>query len=650
MRSFKRVFKVFLIIGIGSLLAYFSLYLIAYLSPKLSLEKGNNYYFYDSLDNLYSGNSKEWVNLEDISPYVINATIASEDKNFYDHIGFDYLRIIKAMYTNIVNGAYLQGASTITQQLSKNLFLDFDKKWSRKIEEAWLTILFETQYSKDDILEAYLNSINYGGIFGIETASEYYFNKKAKDLTLAEASMLTGIPKSPANYSPLENIEAAKKRQKVVLTSMVKNKYITESEMKDAYNTNLSYVGKLDQNNLSTLMYYQDAVIEELKSIKTIPSSFLKTGGLKIYTTLDMDTQKNLEENIEKYLVNNPDLQSASIVMKPDTGEIIALTGGRDYSVSQFNRATHASRQVGSTIKPLLYYAALENGFTSSTTFLSTKTTFTFAEDKTYTPQNYGNKYGDKEISLATALVYSDNIYAVKTHLFLGEETLVDITKRLGITSNLEPNPSLALGSGNITLFEMVSAYSIFANEGYKTKPHFIRKVEDIDGNVLYEYENVKENVLNKNITFILNEMLSNCSSYEFVDFSAPTCLNIASKMNHKYAVKTGTTDTDNWIFGYNKNVIMGAWVGHDKDEFNEYQDGNSIKMAWIDTMEAYLKDSTNDWYPIPKNVVGVLVDPITGKLANETTKKKKIFYYIKGTEPSANTNLESSIPTIKAE
>lgn len=648
MRFFKKIFKVCFISFLLLIVCYASLYLIAFLMPKLSLKNANTYYFYDNNNKLYSGND-EWVNLDDISPHLVNATIAIEDKHFYKHLGFDYLRILKAMYVNITNKNFLEGASTITQQLSKNLFLDFDKTWKRKIEEAWLTIRFETHYSKEDILEGYLNTINYGGIFGIQNASLYYFNKNAKDLTLAEASILAGIPKSPVYYSPIENEENAKERQKVILDSMVKNNYINKTESDEAYKTDLIYIGKINQDDSKTILYYRDAVIEELKGIKEIPNSFLSTGGLKIYTNLNIDLQKEMEKNIEDQLSNN-DIQVASIILEPKTGKILALTGGRDYSVSQFNRATNASRQVGSTIKPFLYYAALENGFTSSTNFLSTKTTFTFSDDKTYSPQNFGNNYGNKPISLAAALVYSDNIFAVKTHLFLGEEVLVDMAKRLGIKSNLEPIPSLALGSNNITLLEMVSAYSVFANEGNKNDPYLISKVEDMNGNVLYKHKDDKEGLLNKSLVYILNEMLSNCSSYEFVDYSSPTCLNISNKMNHRYAVKTGTTDTDNWIFGYNKNILMGAWVGHDKDENNEYQDGNKIKNAWIDTLEYYLKDSTDDWYSLPKNVVGVLVNPVSGEVATDKTEKKKIFYYIKGTEPTVSGNLDSLIPSIKAE
>ena len=373
----------FIIIGIifFFVIIYFGIYLYARVQPKLPITGANGYHLYDINGDTYTASSEESVSLKDISKHLINATISIEDKNFYKHQGFDYLRILKAMFVNIKSGETLQGASTITQQYARNLFLDFDKTWDRKIKEAWITIRLETHYSKDDILEGYLNTINYGGIFGIENASKYYFNKSAKDLTLAEASMLAGIPKNPSRYSPLIDEESAKSRQKIILNSMVKNGYITESQADSAYNTKLNYERSEDSDNLKMIMYYQDAVMDELKSIKTIPSSFLETGGLKIYTNLDMKAQKALEDSANKN-ITNADIQMAGIVMDPQTGKVLALSGGRDYNKSQYNRATMAKRQVGSTIKPFLYYSALENGFTPSTTFTSEKTTFSFSGNK----------------------------------------------------------------------------------------------------------------------------------------------------------------------------------------------------------------------------------------------------------------------------
>lgn len=620
----------------------------AYLSPKLPIDTANGYYLYDNTKaEIKEGTN--WISIKDMSPYIIDATIAIEDKNFYNHQGFDYLRIIKALFINAKNRKNLQGASTITQQYAKNLFLNFDKTWSRKIEEAFLTMRLEAHYSKDEILEGYLNTINYGGIFGIENASNYYFNKSSKDLTLAEASILAGIPKSPSNYSPTQNPEAAKKRQQLILEAMEKNGYIEESEKENAINTELIYTKTTERKNLSTIMYYQDAVISELKTIKSIPNSFLETGGLKIYTNLDMNAQSILEDQIKDKMKNDEELQIASVIMDPNNGNILAIAGGRDYSTSQFNRVTNSKRQVGSTMKPLLYYTALENGFTASTTFTSEKTTFTFSENKTYSPSNYNETYGNKPISMAAAIAYSDNIYAVKTHLFLGEENLVNFAKRLGIKENLSPIPSLALGTNEIGILDMMRAYASFANEGYKITPHFITKVEDIEGNVLYEFKEEKEAILNKSTVYILNELLANSYSKELIDYNYPTCIAIAPKISKKYAIKTGTTNTDHLIFGYNKDVLIGVWMGYDDNRETDVSTGNVMKNLWVDTIETYLKDKESNWYKTPDNVVGVLVDPITGLPATETSTHKQIFYYIKGTQPySTDQDLEKSIETFK--
>ena len=491
-----------------------------------------------------------------------------------------------------------------------------------------------------------LNTINYGGIYGIEKAANYYFNKNAKDLTLAESAILAGIPKSPNKLSPINNYDEAKKRQAIILAAMVKNNYITEQEMDKAYNTKLDFYGKLSKSN-NTLMYYQDAVLNELKSIKDIPNSFLKTGGLKIYTYLDPNAQAILD----KAITNNeldPDIEIATIMMEPTTGHIIALTGGRDYNKSQYNRAINAKRQVGSTIKPFLYYAALENGFTASSTFTSEKTTFVFSEDKTYTPKNYSDNYANKEISMAAAISYSDNIYAVKTHLFLGEETLVNMLKRVGISSKVEPIPSLALGSEEISLLEMTKAYATFANLGNKVNAKLIKKVEDMNGNVLYENKDKTETVLNKSLTYIINELLTSTTNYNFVDYAYPTCYDITSKLTHKYAIKTGTTNTDHLIFGYNKDIVIGIWSGFDDNRDSNVSDGKNIKFIWADIAEEYMQDKKDEWYSLPNNVVGVLVDPITGSLATTDTNNSTIFYYLKGTEPNNTIKKDELVNTIK--
>ena len=636
---FKKFFKytLFLTLLIGSL--FLCGYGYSKLSNKLEIKSANNISMYDNANEVFfqgNGTSK-WVNLNDISKNVINATISTEDKKFYKHFGFDFLRIAKASFVNIKNRKTMQGASTISQQYVKNLFLDFNKTWERKWNEMWLTLNIEMHYSKDEILEGYLNTINYGhGMYGIEKAANYYFNKSSKDLSLAEATMLVGIPKSPSNFSPLVNPTLAKKRQTIILEGMVKNGYITEEEKENAINEELSFYGKESQDSLSSVMYYKDAVIKKLENIKSIPTSFLDTGGLKVYTTLDLNAQKSLEDSVSKNL-KGKSLQTAAITMNPENGEILGLIGGVDYSKSGFNRATNSIRQVGSTMKTFLYYAALENGFTPSTAFTSEQTTFTFSNKQSYSPKNANEVYGNIPISLATAISYSDNIYAVKTHMFLGEDTLVNMAKRLGITAKLSANPSLPLGTNEINIIEMTSAYATFANEGYKVTPHLIKKVEDQNGNVLYEYKEEKEMILNSSLTYILNELLTTTYDKSFIDYNYPTILSLAAKMSRKYAVKSGTTATDLWTIGYTPQAITSVWVGYDENKEISSKEYQCAKNIWIDTMETYLKDKEKTWYTKPNNVVGYLVDPISGKPANEESKHKKILYYLKGTEPTGN-------------
>lgn len=624
-------------------------YIYCYLTPKLEINKSQSYYLYDNESKLVFGDN-DWIPLNQISNNLINATIYTEDKYFYKHIGFDYLRIGKAAITNIINKNKSEGASTITQQYARNLFLNFDKTWKRKIDEAILAGELEVHYSKDEILEGYLNTINYGGVYGIESASKYYFNKSASNLTLAEASLLAGIPKSPNNYSPIKNYTKAKERQKIVLTMMKKNKIITEEEYNKALNEEIKIIGKEEDSNITSINYFKDSVLNELKSLKQIPASVIETGGLKIYTTLSMDAQQDLEESLKKYVDNDEEIQTSGIMMKPDTGGIMALIGGNNYNKSQYNRAVNAKRQIGSTMKPILYYTALESGFTPSSSFTSEKTTFTFREGKTYSPKNYNNKYAEGPISMAAAISYSDNIYAVKTHLFLGEDMLINTAKRIGITSKLTPIPSLALGTEEMSLLEITTAYSSFANLGYKVTPHFIKKVEDSKGNVLYENKEEKQQVLNSSLTYILNEMLTYTYNKNFIDYNYPTLISLLPNITHKYSIKSGTTDTDLLIIGYNKDAVLSIWNGYDDNRKIESKEYSYHKNIWIDTMESYFKDHEASWYDIPDNVVGVLVNPITGTLVEDNAEKKEMFFYLKGTEPTNENNTKDLEAVFKEE
>ena len=641
MKRFGKIIKKLVKLGIFSIL-FFIIGAVFYVkfSPKVQINTANSMILYDNNNEVFfKGNeSKEWISLNEISKHLIDATISTEDKYFYKHFGFDFLRILKASYINIKNGKAVQGASTITQQYAKNLFLDFDKTWKRKWDELWYTLRIEENYDKDEILEGYLNTINYGhGKYGIENASKYYFNKSASELTLAEASILSGIPKSPSNYSPLINFELAKERQRVILNLMVENEVITEDEMNEAYNTELNFVANNEKEELTTIMYYYDAVIDELESIESIPNSYSDTNGLKIYTNLDINAQRELENNILENIPESSKLESAAVMMNPQTGGIIALVGGRNYNKSSYNRATKSLRQVGSTMKSYLYYAALESGFTTSSAFTSEATTFSFSNQESYAPKNYNDIYGNRAISMAAATAYSENIYAVKTHLFLGEGALINVARRVGITAKLEEVPSLPLGTNEINIIEMAAGYSAFANLGYKVKPHLIEKVIDEDGNILYEADNEKELVLNSSLVFILNNMLTATYDPLYIDYNYPTAVGLSSKLTHTYSLKSGTTNGDNWNIGYNKDILCAVWIGYDDNRSLNTSEYKYSQNIWYKSIEAYEKGKANEdvWYDVPKNVSAVFVDPISGKPITNDSQKKKLMYFIKGTEPT---------------
>ena len=633
MSKVKKVLKLFLFLGIVGCVSISCLYIYAYFTPAIELNTANSYYIYDNKDNvIYQGSANsEWIGLDNIDSKLKDYIIAIEDQHFYQHKGFDILRIAQTMVNNIKAGKIVAGASSISQQYVKNLFLTFDQTWQRKIEEAFLTIRLETHYEKDEILEGYLNTIYFGqGIYGVKDAANYYFNKDISSLSREEAIILAGIPKSPNNYNPISNFEACMKRSKIVAAALLENEVISQEEYDSLDLENVVLYGKHQSNNLDTLMYYHDAVIEELYSIDAIPQSLIEAGGLRIFTNLDIDTQTKMEESI-KANSEDDDVQIASIVVDPNTGKVLALAGGKNYAVSQYNRVTQSKRQVGSTIKPFLYYAALNNGMTSATTFKSEETTFVFSENKTYSPTNYGDTYGNKDITMSAALAYSDNIFAVKTHLFLGEDTLVNTLKSAGLKENLSANPSLALGAADINMLDYATAYSTLANLGEKNELYFIERVEDINGNLLYQHKEDAKQVLDESITYILNEMMTNTYNYSYVDYYSPTVLYLNGKLSRKYALKSGTTDNDYWIAGYNQDVLMLVWAGDDNNANVDKSYSKAIKNIWLDTVEFYEsnKDPDTSWYTMPDNVVAIPMDPISGKY-DQTAKS--LFYFIDGT------------------
>lgn len=630
MKYINKFLKILILIIFAIIIIDISFYVYAYITPKFPIYTNNNITYYDINGNdMFNSNNNDYVKLDEISPDVINAIVSIEDKNFYKHNGFDFLRIAKAMVINITSGKIKQGASTISQQYVKNLYLTFDKTWKRKIKEAFLTIELETHYSKDEILEGYLNTINFGaGCYGIKNASNYYFNKDPKDLTIEEATLLVGIPKSPTYFNPITNYDNSKGRQYDVIYSMYKNNYISKNDIDKIYNKELNFYGKKEKHELSSIYYYRDTVLKEMSNISEIPDTLLDLKKIKIYTNFNSDVQKTLENNIDEE-TKNTKMQIASTVIDPQTGKVLALIGGKDYSISQYNRASSAKRQVGSTIKPFLYYSALENGFTPSSTFLSERTTFNIGSEL-YSPKNANNVYANKNISMVSAIAYSDNIYALKTHLFLGEDNLSKMIERVKIKTPVKNNASAALGTTEINMLDYANGFITLANEGKHESPHLIERIEDANGNIIYEYKYENEYILNKKYVYILNNLLTSTYNYSLVNYASPTLVSISNKLDSKYAVKSGSTATDYWTVGYNKDVLILVWAGNDDNSKVKSSESRITKYIWANTI-INLDVNKKEWYDIPKGVTSSVIDPISG----EVSAKGFVCYYEKGTEPN---------------
>ncbi|GER66337.1 penicillin-binding protein [Weizmannia acidilactici] len=607
--------------------------------PPLSVPQSTLYYAKGGklIGETNSGQQRYWVPLKDISKDAVDATISIEDRNFYHHHGFDYRRMAGALVADMKAMGKVQGASTITQQYARNLFLTMDKTWERKLKEAFYTVRLESNYSKDQILEGYLNTINYGhGKYGIQAASQYYFGKDVKNLTLAEAAMLAGIPNGPGIYSPVISPEKAKQRQLAVLQSMVKNGYITEKQATEAANEPLTIVRKAEPDTTRTAPYFQDIVKKLLKTKLGFDDQTIALGGLRVYTTLDIRQQKIAEETVKETIPDSSQVQLGFAAINPKNGFVTALVGGRDYGESPYNRVTQATRQPGSTMKPLLYYAALNHGFTPVTMLKSEPTVFRFDGGKSvYRPHNFNSQYADGNITMLQALAVSDNIYAVKTHLLLGENVLVHTAKQFGLTTPMEKVPSLALGTSGVHLLDMVHAYSLLANNGIENGPVFITKVEDYKGHVLYEYKPEKKRVLNQDAAFVTSQMMTGMFDKRLNGYASVTGASIVKDITRPYAGKSGSTNTDSWMIGFSPQLVSGVWVGYDNgQEITLAADKMYAKKIWAHFMEKALAHQPVEEFKPPKGVTAVEIDPSTGKLATPNCPVARLTYFISGTEP----------------
>ncbi|MCP3899960.1 MAG: PBP1A family penicillin-binding protein, partial [Desulfobacteraceae bacterium] len=515
------------------------------------------------------------VLIDDIAPDLIDALIATEDRLFFSHSGIDFKSIARALIKDVTAMSLKQGASTLTQQLAKTLFLSSEKTLTRKMKEAILTLQIERRYTKNEILELYLNQIYFGnGAYGVEAAANTFFSKKAKDLTLGESALIAGIPKAPAFYSPLNHPELALKRKKIVLKQMLETKKVSKQEYHAAMNEHLQ-VNKPDKSQTIAPFF-----IEYIK--KSIDKKFSKkniyTQGLNIHTTLDIDMQEIAEKSVDKWVnqqqkrlngtkaKNNigsssqsfSEPQCAFIAIDPLSGQISAMIGGTDFETSKFNRATLAKRQPGSAFKPLIYAYAIQKGFSQNSTILDTPLSYSKEPGTSqWDVKNYSNSYSG-EITLRKALALSKNTCAVRLLEKLGADQIIDFATKAGIKSKLKPNRSLALGTSEVSLMELTSAYAIFANMGTWIEPYAISKITDHDNKILYIAKPEKRNVMSRQDSAIITDMLK-----AVIREGTGKKANFIKK---SIAGKTGTTDEckDALFIGFSPDIVAGAWVGND--------------------------------------------------------------------------------------
>lgn len=584
------------------------------------------------IDTFHAGENRRSVQLSDISHYVIEATLAIEDRRFYDHRGFDMKGMARAVMVNVQSFSARQGASTLTQQLARNLYLTHERTWQRKLKEAMYTVQLEMNYSKDEILGMYLNQIYYGhGSYGIEAAAMMYFNKHASELTLAESAMLAGIPKGPKYYSPYLNMKNAKDRQLTILQAMLEGGSITSEQADAAYKEMLSFqtLGSGDQEGFAP--YFRDYIRYIAVDKLGINEHLLNEGGITIYTTLDPSAQATAEEVIAKGFPENSEQQAALIAIDPRTGYIKAMVGGRNYKNNQYNRVFAKTRQPGSSFKPFLYLTALQSGFMSPVTrYKSEPTVFTYDEGrKTYEPRNYGDKYLNELIDMRQALASSDNIYAVNTIMTVGADKVIETAKKLGVESPMKPVPSLALGTFPVSPFEMASAFGTFANGGIHMEPVAILRIEDRKGQVLYEAKQKSVQAITPAEAYVMTSLM------ESVFEEGGTAFRVSSIIKRPIAGKTGTTPTDAWLVGYTPELTTAVWVGYDKDRKLTVAEAYRAAPIFAKFTEQALSAIPPKIFPIPEGIVNVYIDPTSGKLAESSCPHRRLETFISGTEPT---------------
>ncbi len=580
------------------------------------------------------------VALSAIAPVLREAVIAVEDERFYKHPGIDPISIARALVRNIRAGRIVEGGSTITQQLAKNMFLPPERTIGRKIAELFLTLYLELKFTKDEILERYLNLVYLGhGAYGVEAGSRLYFGKSAADVSLDEAAMLAGLTRGPFYYSPYRDMKAALNRRAVVLGRMVSAGYITRARASAAAKEPLRLVG-LGTREIRAAPYFVDYVMEEVLRRLGDGGNLLYSGGLKVYTTLDMSMQRAAETAFGAGLdaLTPPGAgagegtgagadagagagraadpiqpQGALVAIDPRNGHVRAIIGGRSFHETQFNRAIHARRQPGSAFKPFFYAAALDSGFTAATTLTCEPLTF-WSAGVPYTPTDYGRfDYHFRPLTLREALVVSCNVVSVHLASILGPEKGAEHASRLGIRSPLRPHLSLVLGTSEVTPLEMAAAFAPFANGGKRVEPMFIVSVKDKRGQELLRDRPRVKQVLDPRTAFIVTDILKQVIS------KWGTAGNIAGKITRPAAGKTGSTQnyTDAWFVGYTPDLVCSVYVGHDEPSTPLGRSGGAAAAPiWAHFMEQALAGKPKTGFRRPPGLVSRQICNDTGCLA----------------------------------
>lgn len=576
------------------------------------------------------------VSLAETPLFLRQAFLAVEDHRFYQHRGINLGRIGKALITNVIHQRLEQGASTITQQLVKNAYLDQKRTVIRKLKELFYTIKVELHLSKDQILENYLNQIYFGhGAYGIKVAARTYFNKSLGELNQAEMALLAGLPKGPAYYSPYSHPDSAQKRIKQVLQRMVECGYLSEVEFKRYASQRLHLPGL--QKKTQPAPYFLDLLQSELEQIFPKAQRLIYTGGLRIESSLNSKLQvlaeKVLLNGLPKLLYDKDGLiqpQGALIALDPRTGQIVALVGGTDYQKSEFNRAVQAKRQPGSSFKPILYAAALNGGFTLASRIDATPQSYNIGT-QVYQPLDNQSTAERGQLSLRDALACSSNVIAVKLLSRIGFEPVMDMAKQLGIISTLPRQLSLALGSGEVTPLELTKAYIPLANGGYQIQPTTIRRIFDQKGRLLYQSPSEHTRVLNPGVAYLVTQALTG------VFEAGGTASNIRDLVNRPAAGKTGTTEDnrDAWFVGYTPDLLVSVFVGCDHNERPLPGSGNRIAAPiWADFIRKALVNQPKLDFIIPNEVVKIQICQETGAKATAFCEQTSE-YFLAGTEPN---------------